>query len=65
MKPGDPCDDRESCQAVFQLVPGRARSQEFTMIRTAVACATVAWMLAASQTAAQEVQRSAYHDFAP
>ena len=33
------------------------------MIRTAVACATVAWMLAASQTAAQEVQRSAYHDF--
>ena len=36
------------------------------MTRTAVACvacAVVAWLLAGNQTAAQEVQRSAYHDF--
>ena len=33
------------------------------MIRTAVACAAVVWVFAGSQTAAQEVQRSAYHDF--
>ena len=33
------------------------------MIRTAVACAAVGWVLAGSQTAAQEVMRSAYHDF--
>ena len=33
------------------------------MIRTAVACAAVGWVLAGNQTAAQEVLRSAYHDF--
>ena len=33
------------------------------MIRTAVACATVGWMLTGSLAAAQEVYRSAYHDF--
>ena len=33
------------------------------MTRTAVACAVVAWLLAGNQTTAQEVQRSAYHDF--
>ena len=33
------------------------------MIRTAVACAAVGWALAGNQTAAQDVQRSAYHDY--
>ena len=33
------------------------------MIRIAVACAAVGWVLAGNQTAAQEVLRSAYHDF--
>ena len=33
------------------------------MIRTAAACATVGWVLAGSPIAAQEVQRSVYHDF--
>ena len=33
------------------------------MIRTAVACAAAGWLLAANPTAAQEVQRSAHHDF--
>ncbi len=33
------------------------------MIRTAAACATVGWVLAGSPIAAQEVQRSAFHDF--
>ncbi|MXX69627.1 MAG: PQQ-dependent sugar dehydrogenase, partial [Gemmatimonadales bacterium] len=33
------------------------------MIRTAVACAALAWVLAGSQTFAQEVRRSAHHDF--
>ncbi len=33
------------------------------MIRTAVACATVGWILLGSLAAAQEVYRSAYHDF--
>ena len=33
------------------------------MMRTAVACAAVGWALAANQTAAQDVLRSAYHDY--
>jgi glucose/arabinose dehydrogenase len=33
------------------------------MIRTAVACAVVGWMLAGVNAAAQDVHRSAYHDF--
>ena len=33
------------------------------MIRTAVACAVVGWMLAGVHAAAQDVHRSAYHDF--
>ena len=33
------------------------------MMRTAVACAALGWMLAANQTAAQDVLRSAYHDY--
>ena len=33
------------------------------MIRTAFACATVALILAGTQTAAQEIHQSAYHDF--
>ena len=33
------------------------------MIRSAVACAAAAWTLAGSPVAAQEVHRSAYHDF--